>query len=101
MVFNQNFNKEFWLKVKEEFIDSNHSYLCHGSPLFKYHWLEDEDFYEYLFEIAEDFLIETRYNSDAEFFLGKYILFDSDSWTNERYRTIRLDFLDWCINNFE
>lgn len=84
----------FYERVKQEYLSSYEVFLCDGSETFRNNWLS----FPIIKVHAEKFLIEKNLN---DLLIGGCILFIVRDYLTTKLspKQIRLDFLNWCIDN--
>ena len=93
---------DYWLKLQTTF--NEHLYLsgcCQACPLVASLWFDDDYFYGLAHELATKFLSETN-KTDCESFGGYLFYFKGEPREafSTKGRRVRLEFLQWLINNF-
>lgn len=88
-------SKYFWVTTQEEFSLSNAFYICNGSPLFRKAWRDKKSKAE-IKALEKKFADEMNY--DFKTFKNANILFKKHKGFP---REIRLNFLNWVIENYE
>jgi hypothetical protein len=92
-------NTETFRVVKKEFEDSDDSYLCNGSPIFKALWKNPRK-RDTIKEKARQFLLNNRsFRSNVTVSEGNHVdscLFNSENPRNAT--NVRLAFLNWLIS---
>ncbi len=94
----EEFTKDFWLEVQRDFLKSQtYTYICHASGLFEYYWEKPDGIdHKAIKLLAHKFLSETN---NTNFIVLNGTLFFATSLTSKQLRQIRLQFLEWVINN--
>lgn len=88
-------SKEFWEKVKEQYIKAQDMYLCPSSICFKQVWLTQK---ELIVKEAESFILD---KGIYDVVCGNFFLFlPYRDTTSEEKKQIRIQFLDYCIQKY-
>lgn len=99
---NQLLKKETWIKIKEEYKEGlernpNSSWMCSFSDTFTALWQEDQESEYLIKKFAQGFLTPTQIGKG--WFVGEVVLFRNLDATTTEKQQIRLDFINYMIDN--
>lgn len=84
-----------WKTIQQHYTNSNNSGLCFASGIFSFLWKWEET-HKHIRTLAKEFLLETNQPPTIE--VGVGYLFNNEE-SLKQVRTIREQFLQWCIDN--
>lgn len=97
---------DFWLRVQEEYktyINDNQSdtnlFICHACDEFDELWDYNPEFRNEVRNIADRFLAEKEYNDYKGY--GNVLFSVDGSYFTMTNTKIRIQFLEWVINNLQ